>query len=301
MENKKDEPINGGKFDVLGGIFKTFELPKWELEMFSKFLDNPFDCNIIGNMKRYSSNILDDWVNYKPKQLDWITHVDTFKFWWSYTKDTSFETFVRAVNLEQYEIADLCIKIPSDGQFKWPRSELNEIKDSKKYLSYIDKYWIHSSFTVDYLEQFPLNAIKYLLQNSMENGRKIRNIVTAQVLINKNLIDLLPFLEIRDTYINFNRDMLKKADILIKHGITMNYHSQNTISLSDSEIETLLSISPGIKYGDADAIYRIESIRRKMIAECTIINNKYNHYKYLTDAEFERNDSNIANVKDSEN
>lgn len=267
MDEIKKESANGPEFTVLGGLFETFKLKEWELEFARDFIANPFTCNVIGNIKRYCSNILDDWIYYNKHHLDWINHLDTFLFWWSYTKSTDFKTFVCAVNFEQYDIADKCCNRPSKN-FIWPRSKLSEIKDVDKYMSYINFDWIESDKDIDMLIQFPVNVTIVLLNQANRDVREgLKKYVRLEHLLDNNIAELIPHIIETPALVGFKKKYLQYADILIKNNIKFNYNVIEFKKLTDSEIETFLLVNKNLKISNIDIIYRVETIRRKMIQE----------------------------------
>lgn len=268
-QEEKIESVNNPELDVLGGIFTKFKIEEWEIQMFRKFIKDPFKSTIVGVIERYMSDILDDWKYYDPDHLDWIHSPKTLQFWWSYTKDTSFETFVYAVNLEQYDIADKCKKDPIEKNFKWPKTKLTEIKDITKYLSYIDLKWYISTNKWECLTQFPLTVtIKIISDNSDPMGyNKIKYGYHVGDFLKAGLMDLLPVLHICNIKADWDKKLLQYRDILIQCKITIRYNFLEIKNLTNNEMEQLLSINSNIEVDNLAIIYRLETIRRKMIKE----------------------------------
>lgn len=269
LHDEKVESVNGPEFDVLGGIFKTFKLKEWELEFARQFLADPFNCDVIGNIKRYGSNILDDWVNKDDRNLDWINHLETFLFWWSYTQSTDFKTFVCAVNFEQYHIADKCDRFLDPACFTWPRTKLKEISNIPKYLSYIDSDWLNLERSYGSLTQFPMDVTLVIISRHYTDtyfkfwGMQF----DVEEFLTRKIMPLIPVLKIKDQVVSYKKMLLQHIPVLIEYGIKIRYTLAQVRNLTDSELELILSTNHELPVKDVDIIYRLETIKRNMINE----------------------------------
>lgn len=264
-----DTEIKEPELAVLGGVFAVFDVKPLDVAFGREFLRNPFTCRFMGDINYYCSNILSDWINYTEENLKWITHVDTFLFWWKHTETKSIDTYILAVNFEQYAIADKCLdKKRKAENVEWYKTGSSEIKDVPKFIKYVKKLVdIDKCSFGDLCKSFNKSAVIHIVTKKPELWKSIG---FTKIVIKNDLCELFEITGRKSGMIVFDKFNKRMLENCKKHKIFVHYKLEDIKNLNDIELELLLSCNPNIPFdGDFSMWYKLETIRRKITGDTT--------------------------------